>query len=343
LWTGFAIEPKDGECPLFLEHLEQVICSGNRSHFLYLLNLLALTCQEPGTPSEVAVVLRGEPGTGKGTFVRALGRIFGKHFAHLDKTSDLVGGFNAAISGKIIVFADEAFWAGDKKEVASLKRVITEPTLRITRKGIDSIEEANHMHLFMATNLAWSVPAQLKERRFLALAVSSARIGDHAYFDAIEDELRNGGLAAFLYGMLHRQIDRRLLRDVPKTRELRDQQGMSLSPELEWWQDCLFEGKIGGLGWPGGQWVPVSSIYAEYEEWNTKRKIRMLSKIEFGRRMSDYFTAQKNMARKVGGEILRCAHLFTIEEARKAFDTVMASPTEWPEATLTAPPPTIPF
>ncbi len=343
LWSGFAIEPKDGECPLFLHHLEHVICSGNAEHYLYLLNLLALTCQEPGTPSEVAVAMRGEQGTGKGTFVRALGRIFGKHFAHLDKTSDLVGGFNAAISGKVIVFADEAFWAGDKKEVASLKRVVTEPTLRITRKGIDSVEEANHMHLFMATNFDWSIPAGMKERRFFALEVSSARIGDYAYFDAIEDELRNGGLAAFLYGMLHRQIDRRLLRNVPRTKELRDQQGMSLTPELEWWQDCLYEGRIGGLGWQDGQWIQVSAIFDEYQEWGTRRKARLLSKVEFGRRMAHYMTDRPSMSRKIGGEVLRCVHLLSLADARKALDAAMSATTEWPDTTPAGAPAKIPF
>lgn len=330
LWTGFSVLPVPGECRLFLAHVKDIICSGNVAHYEYLLDLLALTCQEPGYQSEVAVVMRGKPGTGKGTFVRALGRIFERHFAHLDKTADLVGNFNAAISGKIIVFGDEAFWAGDKREVAALKRLITEPTLRITRKGIDSVQESNSIHLFMATNDDWSIPAQLGERRFLALKVSSARMGDQAYFQAVEKELLDGGLSAFLDMMLKRPFDRQALRTVPKTEELRAQQAQSLSPVLEWWQDCLYEGRIAQLGWPGAEWVPVASLFEAYSSWSSVRKTRLLSKVEFGRRMIEFFSAGESKSRKIKGEVIRCIDLRTLGDARQVFDAEAGAPSDWP-------------
>lgn len=341
LWSGFAVLPDPaGDPTMFLEHLRDIICSGNVEHYEYLLNLLALTCQEPGTPSEVATVLRGAPGTGKGTFVRALGKIFGKHFIHLDNVKHLLGGFNAAISGKVIVFADEAFWAGDKKEIGALKRLITEPTLTIERKGIDAIQEANHVHLFMASNEEWVVPAQLQERRFFALHVSSARQGDHEYFTKLEDSLRDGGLAGFLHMMLTRPIDRKLIRRVPATEELRTQQGQSLSPVLEWWQDCLYEGKIGTLGW-SATWMPVGAIYDAYT--TAAKHGRVLSKIEFGRRMALYLSVSEAKSRKINGEVVRCIELRDLDEARKYFDAQLQSTTEWPDDAQNPPPPASPF
>lgn len=41
------------------------------------------------------------------------------------------------------MFADETLWAGDKRSVGALKRLITEPTLTIERKGIDAVQEKN--------------------------------------------------------------------------------------------------------------------------------------------------------------------------------------------------------
>lgn len=65
------------------------------------------------------------------------------------KVDQIAGRFNSQLSAKVIVFADEAFFAGDKREAGALKRLITEPTLMIERKGIDSASEDNHVHLFI--------------------------------------------------------------------------------------------------------------------------------------------------------------------------------------------------
>lgn len=329
LWKGFAIEPAPGDCTVFLEHLHDVICAGNTANFEYLLNLNALTIQEPGTPSEVATVLRGEPGTGKGTYIRALGRIFGRHFTHLDKVEQLAGTFNAALSGKVIVFADEAFFAGDKREAGALKRLITEPTLHIVRKGIDGSDEPNSVHLFMATNEEWAVPAQLRERRFFALKVSSARIGDHAYFTRIEEHLRAGGLAAFLALMLERRIDRDLLRKVPGTAELRVQQNQSLPMELRWWQECLYDVVLPGDGF--GAWVSVALIYGAYEQWGKGRQGRLLDKLEFGRRMSKLLTTEKSKSKRVNGAIERCINVRALDDARNVFDAALGTTSDWPD------------
>lgn len=328
LWKGYAIEPVEGDCALFLQHLEEVICSGNTEHFEYLLNLCAITIQEPGTPSEVATVLRGEPGTGKGTFIRALGRIFGRHFAHLDKVEQLAGTFNAALSGKVIIFADEAFWAGDKREIGALKRLITEPTLHVVRKGIDGVDEPNHIHLFMATNEEWAIPAMLKERRFFALNVSSSRRGDRAYFNALEDHLASGGLAAFLFEMLQRPIDRDLVRRVPMTDELRVQQNQSLPLELQWWQECLWDGVLCGDGF--GEWVPVSMIFMMYEQWAKGKSGRLLHKLEFGRRLSKYLSPTKAAAHRFSGNIERALDVRGLDDARTVFDAELGTKTDWP-------------
>jgi phage/plasmid-associated DNA primase len=343
LWRGYAIQPVKGDCPLFLEHLHAIICSGIDEHFQYLINLLALTMQEPGRPSEVATVLRGKPGTGKGIFVRALGDIFGRHFAHLDKVSHLVGGFNAALSGKVIVFADEAFWAGDKREVGSLKRLITEPTLRIERKGIDSVQEANCIHLFMATNEERSFPAMFHERRAFMPTVSDARMQDVKYFEALTEELRAGGLAAFLALMLEQPIDRQKIRNVPRTRELTIQQTQSLDPLREWWKDCLYEGLIGVLGWPGKTWLPARSFYEAYLAWAGQRKIRLVSRETFGQRMGDYLSDQGSKVRRIGGDPVRCLFLRALLDARMFYDVQAGSTTDWPNDQDDPPGATIPF
>ena len=40
---------------------------------------------------------------------------------------------------KLVVYADEAFWAGDKKAEGVLKAMITEDTIQIEMKGKDVV------------------------------------------------------------------------------------------------------------------------------------------------------------------------------------------------------------
>jgi phage/plasmid-associated DNA primase len=333
--------PDPGRWDKFRAHLFQIICSSNVDHFEYLLKLLAYTIQFPGERSQVAMVMRGEIGAGKGTLIRMLEEIFGHHFIQLDKVDQLVGRFNAAISGKVIVFADEAFWAGDKREVGALKRLITEPTLAIEFKNIDIVSQRNCVHLFMATNEDWSVPAGLRERRFFAVEVSSARMQDHTYFNDIYDEMRHGGVNAFLHDMLHLPVTADDIRRVPMTKELRAQQNLSLPLELQWWCECLSEAKIGQLVWT--EWVPCATIYEAYKTWAREHTNRFLNKIIFGQRMAKFFSVEKTRAKRLNGDIERCWRMRDLDDARHIFDTTLGTTNEWPDAGLPVSQGNVPF
>jgi phage/plasmid-associated DNA primase len=279
-------------------------------------------------------VLRGEPGTGKGVFVRAFMGLFGHHAVHLDKVEQLVGTFNAALSGKIIVFADEAFWAGDKRGVGALKRLITEPTLHIVRKGIDGVDEANHIHLFWATNDEWSVPAQMKERRFLALEVSSAHRGDHAYFKALNEEMKNGGLAAFLDLMLRWSVDADVVRNVPITDELRNQQEETMRPEMAWLMNVLDTGHYGLTPWPADdedRWIESAAFYNEYVMACRAEGHRLLNAMQFGKRVGAIISAEKSSTHRFRGhkDPVRGWETRTLTEARDKFDAKRGSKTDW--------------
>ena len=51
----------------------------------------------------------------------------------------LVGHFNAHLQHCSVLFADEAFFAGDRSHESVLKGLITEETLLIEPKGVDFI------------------------------------------------------------------------------------------------------------------------------------------------------------------------------------------------------------
>ena len=239
LYQGFAVSARKGSCSLYLAHIRDIIANGNNEHYEYILNFMADAVQNPTVRPGVALVLRGGPGTGKGVFVNNFGKLFGRHFVQITDPSSLLGRFNRLLEDKLIVFADEAFWAGDKAAEGRLKGLITEPTITIEMKNVDSYTANNYIRLIVATNEEWAVPAMSKERRFCVLDVSDARQQDRAYFAAIENEMRNGGLEALLHFLMHRSLDGVDVAKFPQTTALEDQKRLSMSHLDQWFMDCL--------------------------------------------------------------------------------------------------------
>lgn len=345
LWSGFTIDPQPGCCDRLLYHIRAVICSGNEEHYEYLMDLLALGVQQPGVRSEIATILRGPQGAGKGIFIRAYGEIFGDHFAHLDKPEQLVGKFNSHLSGKVVVFADEAFFAGDRSIDGALKRLITEPTIQIERKGIDQYNERNCIHLFMATNREWAVGSEFNERRHFVLDVAPDYQQDHAYFAALVSEIESGGQAAFLDTLLKRAVDRQRLRKAPDTMALRDQQNFSLGTEHKWWKGCLTLGEVfENEGWP--DWIASSYLYQVYIRWCDTMKInRRVTNVEMGKRVQKLLGGSHSDRRNTESRdiflrpegtlkrVLRGYPVPSLENARSIFDEVVLGPGKsgtWP-------------
>lgn len=244
LWRGFAVEPKPGKWDRFKEHVQEVICDGDKHIFEYVIAWMAQAVQKPGHPAHTAIAMRGGQGTGKGAFVRGFGALFGVHFIHLDSTRHLTGNFNAHLHNAILVFADEAAWPGDKAGLGALKRLVTEPTLSIERKGKDIFQVDNMIHLLLASNEEWVVPAGFDERRFVVLDVSRTRQNNVKYFAAIERELREeGGYSAMLHDLLQHQSDVNL-RAIPGTRALFEQKLLTDNPQRRWWYQVLFDGDL---------------------------------------------------------------------------------------------------
>lgn len=244
LWKGFGVVSQPGDCSLYLAHVKNVVCSGDEELYTYLLCWMARAVQQPASPGEVAVVLRGGRGVGKSLFAKEFGRIFGRHFLQISNSAHLVGNFNSHLRDVVLLFADEAFFAGDKKHEGVLKTLITEETITIEAKGIDAEASPNYVHLIMASNDDHVVPAGGDERRFLMLDVSSEHQQEAGYFGALVSQMEQGGREALLHYLLTYDITGFEVRNVPKTAALREQQERTLGQEAEWWYNKLLEGRI---------------------------------------------------------------------------------------------------
>jgi len=244
LWKGFSCESLPGDCSLFLKHIEENICQGNQVFYEYLISWLARAIQQPDSPGEVAVVLRGGRGVGKSLFAKEFGKLFGRHFLQVSNAGHLVGNFNSHLRDTIVLFADEAFFAGDKKHSSVLKTLITEETITIEAKGVDVEAAPNYVHLIMASNDMHVIPAGGDERRFFVLDVGKQHQQDASYFGLLMKQMENGGREALLHYLMTYDISDYQVRNVPQTDALKEQKMLSLSPEEDWWYQKLLDGRL---------------------------------------------------------------------------------------------------
>jgi hypothetical protein len=244
LWRGFSCEARPGDCSLYLQHIKENICSGNEEHYNYIIKWMARCVQVPATQGEVAIVLRGRMGTGKGVFASEFGKLWGRHYMQISDAKHLVGSFNAHLRDCILLFADEAFYAGDKRHESNLKTLITEETRPIEAKGVDVVSAPNYTRLIMASNNLWVVPAGVDERRFFVLDVDDARMQQHAYFAKIKEQMKQGGREALLHMLLKMDLTGFEVRKAPHSEALQEQKELSRPIEELWWYEKLWDGRL---------------------------------------------------------------------------------------------------
>jgi hypothetical protein len=250
LWQRWGVEPNPGDWSLIREHIKRVLASGNEEFAEYIIRWIAWAIQNPAAQAEVALVLIGAKGAGKGTLVRCLQRIFGAHAFQVTSREHVIDKFNGHLQDCVLFIADEAYWGGDKRCVGRLQGMITEPTLPIERKGLDVVEVKNFLHIVMLAEPGWVIPAGRYERRYAAVAVSTAKRGDKAYFRALHQQIEDGGAEAMFYDLRMMDLGDWHPRDIPEALltnpALQKQQSHTLPPLEQWYVMLLHNGKLPG-------------------------------------------------------------------------------------------------
>ena len=279
LWKGFAYKSVKGKCDLYLNHIQNVICSGNKAYFEYLLDWMADVIQNPTKKPGVAIVLRGGSGTGKGTFASIFGSLFGNHFLPLTEAKHITGTFNSHLMNCLLLFADEAMFGGDEKAESALKTLISESTKEIEFKYQNTFIVPNYIHLIIASNKQYVIRLEGDDRRYFVLDVNKKVQKEHDYFNAIYKETDKGGRQALMYFLLNRKISRNL-KNIPETEASKELKEFSLSPEASFWKSKLED------GWSEKKFISSKDLYLEYVRYFKDTETKLMNKNMFCRVMT---------------------------------------------------------
>lgn len=250
-WRGFAVQPtgqrvENSEIKMFYDYVMEVLASGDEKVAHWLFSWLADCLQFPHKKPGTALVLVGVEGAGK-TFLgeHIMGRIIGPtHATQTNSITTLTHQFNTIIDNKIFLTCNESVHSYQKDTAARLKSIITDETIIIEPKGINSYTKPNHMHFMFTSNYedaAIFISASPYERRFTVVKVSDHRARDIKYWDDMHLWTPQA-LPKIMQWLLDYRYDRKLVMRPLETEAKRNIQKVGVDTEVSWILSRINEG-----------------------------------------------------------------------------------------------------
>ena len=334
LWQGFTVKPKPGNCSKFLAHVKDNAARGDNETYLWIIGWWAQILQQPTVKMETALAFRGDFGTGKTKIGEVIGSLIGDHYLSVAAPRYITGQFNSHMASLLVLHADEAFWAGDRKAEGTLRDLVSGKDHMLEYKGVDQIRIKNYIRLYVTGNANWVIPAGFKDRRWAVFDMGGGKMQDNAYFAAIDKEMDEGGREALLHHLLKFDLKQVNLRVVPKTAALLDQQIESMNAEQAWWMDTLMNGVLPTPRGVNEANLCLKEALHERYVYHAKQQGAALRSSET--KLGMFLTKQlgselKTVRPNVGQERPWCYQMPSLKDCRKRFAAELGRPIDWGE------------
>lgn len=204
LYRGLDTAPAPGKCEKIVAHVYNM-CDYDPALAHHLLCWLAWPLQHPGAKMGYAVVVHGGQGTGKSLFFEHLmmKQIYGLRYGIQIGQTELESSFTGWLSQKLFVVCNEVSGSVAERKHARnrLKSLITDTHFAIDEKYMPLRTEENHANLVFLSNEHQPVLPEMDDRRYEIIRFDRKESAD--YYDALADEIKDGGSGAFLQYLLN--------------------------------------------------------------------------------------------------------------------------------------------
>jgi hypothetical protein len=295
LFRGFKYPPAYTlDISLFLTFVWEVICSKDDLYYNIIITFFAQIMQEPSKKYNVALVLISGKGSGKSTLMKAMSIAFDGYYMQTADTDKIVGKFNNHIATKLLCYANESFFIGDKRVIGKLKNFISEKVMTYEIKGGAVYTGKNVSRLVIDSNDENVVHETADERRFLYALISLLRVGDSAYFEelyALIEDPRFGESLTYYLMTFDIKPYVHYLKFPPRNEVTIDQQLQNLDDIESWWLLCLQEGEIMDANYSvktnGDLLISNRDLYDSFVQYTKKKGKRIFHTQEnFGRALN---------------------------------------------------------
>ena len=233
-------------CHLMLAHIKNVICQDDKSDdssnlklYDYVIGWLAWLIQKPDLKHETCLLLQGIEGCGKNMFIEFVKRVIGEKICFdTYNIKDIIGDFNALLSGKLLIIGDELVGYAGFKKSDFIKGMLTSPNISITKKGVDTIAEKSFQRYIFTTNNEETLRISNNDRRICIVGVSSSMVGNREYFTKLMEEMNDLNNIKCLFDYLNTyDLTGYDFRKAPDTRLKTQTVNKQMDPIYEWFID----------------------------------------------------------------------------------------------------------
>lgn len=275
MWMGFGVEPIDGDVTPFLEYVFEILGNGDDAFANYVLDWCAWKVQNPAKPVKSTVLLYSDDeGTGKSTLGSIMRKIFGRH-SRTVSSAQMAAKHNGWVLGAMFVGCDELDFSRSTIAMEKMKVMVTEETIRVEPKYIDSYDAPNTMAILNTSNSRNALPTSRSDRRIAMNELSKSKMQDTDYWGGFYAWLDADGLGVILKYLLERDVSSwDSQRDRPVTPLYLSSKRASLRDVGAWLGDCIDEESWGlrGNGHLGEGWISKAAIYQAYVKWHQKQR-----------------------------------------------------------------------
>jgi hypothetical protein len=172
LWKPFEMElvktwSQDDEAVSLFRHHVSILCNHQENVTDWFMKWMAHAVQHPETKNGMMPTFVSNQGAGKNTLLEVLQGILGraKVFDSSDPSRDVYGSFNGLMKDAFLVSLSELSPKDLKDACGKLKALITDGSISINQKGIDSYQIASYHRFVVFTNNEETIKPTKDDRR----------------------------------------------------------------------------------------------------------------------------------------------------------------------------------
>jgi hypothetical protein len=282
LWNGFASEkidtPPAEDISTVLNHIKHVICNHDEDAYDYIVKWIAQIIQQPGILSGTAIVVKGEQGSGKDTFMKIVQAVIGKEYVAetSNPEKDIFARFSNMRTGKLFVDIKEARLKDSLALHEAIKDAIDSELINFEKKGIDPCEIDNYARLLFTTNNAQPLALDNSDRRMVLLETNDEYCGNKEYFTKLYAALSEPSVKVALLNYFKRVDISHVnwIEDRPKTAFYQDIQGVSNHPFIGFVEEIMLDSEEDRFDASGVCRFTSGELMYDYRTYCEKYKIK---------------------------------------------------------------------
>lgn len=242
--------------------------SGEHTEFSKFFMLWqARIVQQPDNPTQVCIVIKSpHEGCGKGLFCNFFGRKVLGYYLQTAKPKNILGQFNGLLENKLLVNLNEITIQDTYNERGSLNELITDPSITIERKGIDSVSTPNRLNFIATTQGNGPFPLTFHDRRYACIETNAPIIsGDKLQYWIDFFNHPNTAFSWYKY-LMTLEVPLSLQHCRPNTPFYKECKILTSSPYIHFW---IYTLNLLPQPLPPRRFYSYDLLYDNYKSWKS--------------------------------------------------------------------------